>query len=197
MTVPEQISGLVLAGGRSRRMGSDKAALRTNGKTQLERAVELLGRHLEQVYVSTRSDQADDPVRAGFEQIVDTYDDLGPVAGILSAMDRFPDRSWLVLACDLPNIDDETIAYLISSGDEASPATAFISVVDGLPEPLCAVWRPASRAVIEQFVADGYRCPRKMLINSPTDLLEQPIPGALHNINTPADLDGTGVELVS
>jgi molybdopterin-guanine dinucleotide biosynthesis protein A len=178
-------------------MGSDKAALRTNGETQLERAVGLLERHLEKVFVSTRADQVDDPVRSRFEQIVDRYDDLGPVAGILSAMDSYPDRSWLVLACDLPNIDDETIVFLVSNADKTSPASAFVSVVDGLPEPLCAIWRPASRPIIERFVADGYQCPRKMLINSPTDLLEQPTPGALHNINTPEDLDGTGVELAS
>lgn len=197
MTVPEPLNGLVLAGGESRRMGSDKAALKSGGETQLARAVGLLERHLDEVFVSTRAGQADDPVRAGFAQIVDAYEDLGPIAGILSAMDARPGHSWLVLACDLPNIDDETIAYLVENADESSPATAYVSVVDGLPEPLCAVWRPAARPIIEQFVADGYQCPRKMLINSPTRLLEQPSPGALHNINTPDDLDGTGIELAS
>ena len=178
-------------------MGSDKAALKNDGETQLDRAVALLRRHVDKVFVSARADQADDPVRAGFDQIADAYEDLGPVAGILSAFDRDPGRDWLVLACDLPNIDDATISYLLEQADPASPATAFVSVVDGLPEPLCAIWRPASRPIIEQFVRDGYKCPRKMLINSPTQLLEQPSPGALHNINSPEDLDGTGVELAS
>ena len=197
MSVPEPLAGLVLAGGRSRRMGSDKAALMAGGETQLERGVGLLERHVDRVFVSTRADQADDPVRARFEQIVDAYDGLGPVAGILSAMDAQPDWSWLVLACDLPSIDDETIEFLIENASDSSPATAFVSVVDGLPEPLCAIWRPMSRPIIEQFIADGFNCPRKMLIKSPTTLLDQPRPGALHNINTPADLDGTGIELAS
>ena len=178
-------------------MGSDKAALKTNGETQLERAVALLQRHISSVFVSAREDQADDPVRAKFDQIIDAYDDLGPVAGILSAFDKYPERDWLVLACDLPNIDDSTVSYLLEQADPKAPATAFISVVDGLPEPLCAIWRPASRPIIERFLADGYKCPRKMLINSPTQLLEQPSPGALHNINSPEDLAGTGVELAS
>ena len=124
MTVPDKPAGLVLAGGRSRRMGSDKAALKMNGATQLERAVALLQRHVEPVFVSARKDQADDPVRAGFDQIADAYDDLGPIAGILSAFDKFPERDWLVLACDLPNIDDGTISYLLEQADPASPATA-------------------------------------------------------------------------
>ena len=197
MTVPEALYGLVLAGGRSRRMGSDKAALQTDGETQLKRTVRLLNRHVDCVFVSTQADQSDDPVRSGFDQIVDAYDNLGPVSGILSAMDSDPEKSWLVLACDLPNIDDETIEFLIANADADCLATAYVSVVDGLPEPLCAIWRPGSRAIIEQYVADGYRCPRKMLINSPTRLLEQPAPGALHNINTPGDLAGTGVEFVT
>ena len=197
MTVPEALYGLVLAGGRSRRMGSDKAALQTDGETQLKRTVRLLNRHVDCVFVSTQADQSDAPVRSGFDQIVDAYDDLGPVAGILSAMDSDPEKSWLVLACDLPNIDDETIEFLVANADADCLATAYVSVVDGLPEPLCAIWRPGSRAIIEQYVADGYQCPRKMLINSPTRLLEQPAPGALHNVNTPGDLAGTGVEFVT
>ena len=197
MTVPEALYGLVLAGGRSRRMGSDKAALQPDGETQLKRTVRLLNRHVDCVFVSTQADQSDDPVRSGFDQIVDAYDNLGPVSGILSAMDSDPEKSWLVLACDLPNIDDETIEFLVANADADCLATAYVSVVDGLPEPLCAIWRPGSRAIIEQYVAAGYQCPRKMLINSPTRLLEQPAPGALHNVNTPGDLAGTGVEFMT
>lgn len=197
MTVPETLNGLVLAGGKSRRMGSDKAALVSGGETQLERAVKLLQRHVDDVFVSTGADQADDPVRRKFRQIVDRYEDMGPIAGILSALDTAPDSSWLVLACDLPNIDDSTIRFLIENASASDPFSAFRSVNDDLPEPLCAIYRPASRPLIDQFVADGIVCPRKMLINSPTHMLEQPNPGALHNINTPEDLDGTGIDLAS
>ena len=197
MTAPERVFGLVLAGGESRRMGSDKASLVRDGRTQLERAIGLLEEHLEHVFVSTRPGQGDDPLRSRFSQIVDRYDDLGPVAGILSAMDEHPGAAWLVLACDLPNIDSATIGYLLDGASAEHPATAYISVRDGLPEPLCAVYRPAARPIIERYVADGIKCPRKMLINSPTCLLEQPNPGALHNINTPEDLDGTGIDLAT
>lgn len=176
-------------------MGRDKAALVSAGKTQLGRAVGLLGRHVERVYVSTRPDQVDDPLRAEFEQIVDRHTDLGPVAGILSALTEQPRAAWLVLACDLPNVDDRTLAYLLEHASPDHAVTAYRSVNDGLPEPLCALYRPAARSMIERFVADGIKCPRKMLINSPTCLLEQPNPGALHNINTPDDLAGTGIKI--
>jgi len=196
MTAPETVWGLVLAGGKSRRMGSDKALLRQDGETQLSRAVTMLQEQLERVFVSTRADQADDVERRKFERIVDRYDDMGPIAGILSAMDTHSEVSWLVLACDLPNIDAATIVHLLQHCSAEHVATAYESVHDGLPEPLCAIYRPASRTVIDTFVGQGMVCPRKMLINSDTCLLTQPNPGALHNINSPADLAGTGIESV-
>src|SRR5271169_5373958 len=75
------IYALVLAGGRSTRMQRDKAALTYHGRTQLEWAVSLLHPHAQRVFVSVRPDQTNDPVRARFDQIVDTHENLGPVAG--------------------------------------------------------------------------------------------------------------------
>jgi len=197
VTTPETIFGLVLAGGNSRRMGRDKAALLADGETQLQRAVRLLDGHLGRVFVSTAAHQAGDPLRQNFAQIVDRYTDIGPVAGIMSALEEYPQNAWLVMACDLPNVDDQTIAYLLQHVSTEHAVTAFRSVNDGLPEPLCAIYRPAAYELIMNFVADGIHCPRKMLINSPTCLLTQPRPGALHNVNTPGDLAGTSVKLAS
>ncbi len=195
MTVREPVWGLVLAGGESRRMGSDKALLLQNGESQLKRAVNLLEQYVDKVFVSARQNQADDAERARFEQVIDRYKDMGPMAGILSAMDANPEVGWLVMACDLPNVDGTTIAHLLESCSDNHPATAYRSTYDDLPEPLCAVYRPESRAIIDRFVADGIVCPRKILINSDTHLLTQPNPAALHNINSPEDLAGTGIEL--
>jgi molybdopterin-guanine dinucleotide biosynthesis protein A len=189
------IHGLVLAGGKSRRMGSDKALLMQDGQSQLSLAVALLSRALPKVYVSTRKDQADDVERSKYEQIVDRYDDMGPAAGILSALESDASVSWLVLACDLPNMDDDTIAALIAAHSGEHPFTAYKSSHDGLPEPLCAIYSPDSRPIVEAYVADGLVCPRKMLIRSNTLLLEQSNPTSLDNMNTPADLEDTGVRI--
>ncbi len=188
MTDSERIWGLVLAGGRSSRMGRDKALLEKDGQTQLARTVALLERHVERVFVSARCEQADEPERRKFEQIVDCYDDLGPVAGILSAMDAHPRVAWLVVACDLPNVDDATIAALLDGRTGSHPFTAYTSSYDGLPEPLCAIYGSGSAAAIRSHVDAGLKCPRKMLIRSDTELLKQPHPQALDNVNTPEDL---------
>jgi molybdopterin-guanine dinucleotide biosynthesis protein A len=182
------VYGLVLAGGKSRRMGHDKALLDHNGQSQLAYVVGVLDACVEKVFVSTRADQADDEQRAQYAQIVDRYDDLGPVAGILSALEEKPEVDWLVVACDLPNINEQTIRYLMEQRGGEQAFTAFTSSHDGLPEPLCAVYPSGCDGIIRQFVDEGMNCPRKILIRSDTRLLDQPHPEALDNVNTPDDL---------
>ena len=193
----DSIYGLVLAGGESRRMGRDKALLVRDGHSQLARSAALLEGITERVYVSSRQEQQDDPERSRFENIVDRYERIGPIAGILSAMDAQPNADWLVVACDLPNIDEATLSFLIENARQKQPFTAFKSNHDGLPEPLCALYRCGSDAIIRRFVEDGIVCPRKILMRSDTLLLEQPNPVALDNINTPDDLAGSVLEAAS
>ncbi|WP_426703094.1 NTP transferase domain-containing protein [Rhodanobacter sp. Col0626] len=184
-TVPP-IYGLLLSGGASKRMQRDKAQLAYAGEPQLLRAWRLLQAVTERAFVSVRDTQRDDPLRAGLPQIVDSYDAIGPAAGILSAQDTFPHVAWLVVACDLPLLDEATLHRLIVSRDPAADATAFASRFDGLPEPLCALWEPASHALLKERVEGGSFCPRKALIMSRTSLLSTP-GETLDNINTPAE----------
>jgi molybdenum cofactor guanylyltransferase len=177
--------GLVLAGGRSTRMQRDKAGLEYAGRSQLERAIELITPLVERVFVSVRADQTGDPLRARFAQIVDSGEVSGPIAGILAAQSRHADVAWLVLACDLPLLDRETLRHLLRSRRPQKQATAYRSSRDGLPEPLCAVYEPSSREALRAHIGSGRDCPRKFLINADTALLDQPAPGALDNVNTP------------
>lgn len=187
MTAP--LHGLVLAGGRSTRMGHDKAALQFDGREQLTRALDLLAPLVARCFVSVRPDQRADPLRAGYPQILDRPDGpTGPLAGIRAAQLACPDAAWLVLACDLPLLDAATLQLLITSRDPARTATAYRSSRDGLPEPLCAIWEPASAGSVATFVAAGRDCPRKFLIQSDTLLLDQPNARSLDNVNTPEDL---------
>jgi molybdopterin-guanine dinucleotide biosynthesis protein A len=190
------IYALVLAGGQSKRMQRDKAVLVYHGRTQLEWAVSFLQPHVERVFVSVRPDQTNDPVRARFEQIVDTESNLGPIAGIMAAQAKHPNAAWLVLACDLPFLDESTLTTLIAARDPQRLATAFRSSHDVLPEPLCALYEPASREAILAHVASGKNCPRKFLINSDVKLLDEPNPHALDNVNTP-DEYGSAVAALS
>ena len=179
--------GLVLAGGRSTRMHTDKAALLYGGRSQLERAMALIAPHVSQAYVSVRADQSTEPLRARFPQIPDIHQSLGPIAGLLAAQARHPEAAWLVLACDLPLLDERTLAHLVRSRAPERLATAYRSSHDGLPEPLCAIWEPRSAVPLAAYVANGRQCPRRFLIGADTHLIDEPNPGALDNINTPEE----------
>ncbi len=187
MTSSPPLFGLVLAGGKSQRMGIDKATLSFHGKPQLVWAYELLSTVCERTFVSVRPDQTDDPTRRTLPQILDLRPGTGPIAGIYSALNSHPSSAWLVLACDLPFLSRLTLDHLIAHRDSARIATAFRSAHDGLPEPLCTIWEPRSLVRIQEWVALGKECPRKLLINSDTALLDQPDARALDNVNTPQE----------
>ncbi len=187
---PAPLLGLVLAGGRSSRMHTDKAALLYGGRSQLVRAMELLAPHVQRAYVSVRADQSGDPLRARFPQIRDTHENLGPIAGLLAAQACHPEAAWLVLACDLPLLDVATLGHLVRCRAPERAATAYRSSHDGLPEPLCAIWEPRSAASLAAYVANGRQCPRRFLLNADIQLIDEPTPGALDNINTPEEYRG-------
>lgn len=189
MDKPAEVYGLILAGGESRRMGHDKAVIDYHGKPQIQWAYELLQRHLSRVYLSVRAEQEGEPVRASLPQIHDQGITSGPLDGIVSAMQTHPRVAWLVIACDLPWLNDASIQHLLSERDPQAMASAFVSVHHpGLPEPLCAIWEPASRSIIDKAIAIDRRCPRKILINTETRLVEQLDPRSMDNINHPQEL---------
>lgn len=183
MSAPD-LYGLVLTGGRSRRMQRDKASLQYAGKSQLARAMELLTPLVARCFVSVRPDQLYDPHRAAYDTITDIRPDLGPIGGIHAALHTHPAQGWLVLACDLPFLDRATLQYLIEHRAPTRLATAYRSSFDGLPEPLCAIFESHSLPVIEQSLAQGQQCPRALLSRADVELLDLPNPRALDNVNT-------------
>ena len=168
-------------------MQHDKAALEVGGETQLARAVRLLRAQVGAAWVSVRPDQVTDPQRAPYPQIVDALEGIGPAAGILAAQARLPGHAWLVVAVDLPLLDAATLARLVAARDPARLATAYLSASDGLPEPLCAIWEPASRTPLAAYIATGRSCPRKFLIAHDAATLALRSHDALVNVNTPED----------
>ncbi len=187
--VPPALHGLVLAGGRSRRLGTDKAALQVDGQSLLARTVDLLSTVVDEVFVSAHPAQRDDPLRHTWRVLHDRHAGLGPAAGLLAAWVHDPAAAWLVLACDMPGLDRATLDRLCRARDVSRAATALRNPADGLPEPLCAIWEPATLARLAAELAAGrVPGPRALLRALDTHLLDAPSRAATNSINTPADL---------
>jgi molybdopterin-guanine dinucleotide biosynthesis protein A len=185
------LQALLLAGGHSRRMGKDKSALLYQGQTQLARTIALLQNLSIPSCLSLRAGQPLPPEAeaAEVEPIHDKnqFKDIGPLGGILSAFAGRPGYAFLILACDLPFLDTKTLEHLIQNRRPEKLATSFRSHHDGLPEPLCAIWEPHGEKFLQQKREEDMRCPRKILIQGETHLLDLPNQEALDNINTPED----------
>lgn len=191
MTAPSQpLYGLVLAGGRSTRMGTDKAALiHPDGRSLARRTYDLLaGAGCVDVVLSLRHDQE---IPVGFSDlpdlaiIRDPIDSTGgPLVGIVAAMSLHPGADWLVLACDLPRLDAATLSHLVASKHPDELFLSYRSEFDGLPEPLCALYASAALPLLRNT---EFRCPRKVLLRNECRLLDPLVPRALDNANTPDD----------
>ncbi len=179
------LMGLVLAGGKSERMGRDKALLEWDGLPQAGRAASLLEGRCAEVWISARPGQGREAL--GRPVLEDRFLELGPAGGILSALHARPQAAWLVLGCDLPFVTPAVLDALLAGRNPWRAATAFRDPGSGLPEPLCAVWEPRSRADLLGALAAGWSCPRHVLEWSSATLLDLPDPRALENVNRPEE----------
>jgi len=182
--------GLVLAGGKSVRMGYDKGAIRWHRVEQRYYVADMLKNVCDDVYISCREEQINE-INSHYKTLPDTYPGSGPHIAILSAFQAKPNVAWLVAACDLPLLDLPTLQFLIQNRDATKIATTFKSPFDGLPEPLITIWESASFEKLQAHISDGFNCPRKALIRNEAlvKILTPPNPDALMNANTPEDAE--------
>jgi molybdopterin-guanine dinucleotide biosynthesis protein A len=182
------LRGLVLAGGQSLRMGRDKGLIDYHGKPQREYLADLLKPFCAEVFLSTRHDQPL-PEGSAYPALPDTFLDLGPFGALLSAFRAMPDSAWLVVACDLPLLDEKTLRQLVSQRSTQSLATAFNNPTKAFPEPLITIWEPKAYPTLLTHLSQGSSCPRKVLINNNIKLINLENPDVLTNVNTPEELE--------
>ncbi|MBR9921911.1 MAG: NTP transferase domain-containing protein [Bacteroidetes bacterium] len=182
------LKGLVLAGGKSTRMGKDKGELVYHeGQSQRKFVYDLLQGRCDQVYLSCREDQVQE-LSADFQTLPDKLSGLGPFAAILSAFQSDPNAAWLVVACDLPFVSEQAIDTLIQARNPSMNATAFHNPDSGFPEPLITIWEPRAYPDLLSFLSLGYSCPRKVLINTDVEEIQAENLNWIRNVNTPEEL---------
>jgi molybdenum cofactor guanylyltransferase len=180
------------------RMGTDKASLKLEGRSLLERAVNTLGHEVDDIFVSVGHSQVDDSLRSGFPLIEDQFENIGPVAGILSAHLHDPSAAWLVIACDMLLLDASIIHQLIAGRAADHDATAWFAADECGPEPLCAIYEPATlAALLAEVRAEGNPSPRAWLQRVRTQLLTATRPDALDGANTREEFELLAERLIA
>lgn len=178
------LKGLILSGGKSERMGTDKSRIKWHGIEHRCYLANMLRSLSYDSFISCRSDQEATPE---YPAIIDRYAEMGPYGALLTAFEFEPATAWLVLACDLPLLDSETIAYLISERDDQKIATAYENPDDGLPEPLLAIWEPRAVEMLEKN--RNNKSLRRVLTANDIKMIAPKNKQALFNVNTPEEME--------
>lgn len=180
------IRGLVLAGGKSTRMGKDKGLLIYHQKPQRLHSYDLLSElDLASVHISCRKEQEDE--LNAFNPIADPAGRAGPIFILNHVLSLYPNSAWLLLPCDVPLMDIHTLNHLMDRRNAAKIATAFRSPSDGKPEPLLAIWEASALPLIQAAISRGNYSPRKLLMEEDVKLIDAPNEAALLNANSPED----------
>ncbi|MDH5365595.1 MAG: molybdenum cofactor guanylyltransferase [Cyclobacteriaceae bacterium] len=173
------LNGLVLVGGKSSRMGSDKAFLNYHGTPQIEHITTLLAKFCNKVYVSAKH-KTDYP---NYQVIEDVFPFESPLNGILSAFNHTPNQAWLVVACDMPFIDGRSIEHLLTHRKPNKLATCYKNKSEK-PEPLFCVWETSCYPELVVFQQAGNFSPRSFLMSNDVQMIPSGNNKVLLNVNT-------------
>jgi molybdenum cofactor guanylyltransferase len=151
--MPNETAAIVLAGGRSTRLGRDKASEPLLGVPMLQRVIDRLAGLTDEIVVVGRRDQDLSWARGEHLRIVeDLYPDAGPLGGIYTGLTAIEEPLAIAVACDMPLLQPALLAALIRLGHKHE---LVVPVNDGLPQPLCAVYRKACAGPIQTQISKG------------------------------------------
>lgn len=191
------LHGLILAGGQSSRMGSDKALLCVHEKAAYLLIKDQLSPYCNEIFISCRSSQ--EGLFPEENLIRDAYSDIGPMAGILSAMESHPMADWLVVATDMLLVDSIILDKLV---DSFTSTESVFFTDQNFVEPLCGIYHHSMYDELKAAYNTGQYSLSKLLRASPHVCLLAANTRALKSINEPADfkeylksLDNPGAEL--
>jgi len=182
MEQQKDITGIILAGGKSSRMGTDKGLLKLNNSTFIERIVSVLNPFVDDIIIVSDHNSHD---VFGVKRIEDLYKDAGPLSGILSGLSHSKTETNIVLSCDIPFISEALIKHLVlnSKGD------ALINHIEceGKSMPLIATYKKQCVLPIKKALDNDERRVRVLVksLNPNTISVNSNYKLMVENINTP------------
>ncbi|MDA7880859.1 NTP transferase domain-containing protein [Akkermansiaceae bacterium] len=188
------MKALILTGGKSSRMGTDKASLKIGDQTLLERTISLILPLTKEIFLSVAHPSLDTSTfnversTLNVQLLPDLKPSPGPLGGLQAALQSDPTSDWLLIACDLPRISAQDLSALIDNHHPEKDVTCFLNPLDNHPEPLCALYSPSASEKLSEAITSNRRCARKFLRNLERTELVPADPQALLNLNRPEHL---------
>lgn len=189
MPADAQVTAFILAGGKSSRMGRDKASLKLNGRMLLTIMLDLAQSAAQQVRVCGSRE------RFGADAVEDVFPNCGPLGGIHAALASSESEWNLVLAVDLPFVTPEFLNFLVAEA-QRSQAVVTVPITDGRYQPLCAVYRREFGGIAESSLRRGWNKIDPLFAETTVRKIEDAELNKLafdarmfDNLNTPEDFD--------
>lgn len=185
----KKITGIILAGGKSSRMGSDKGIVNLNGKKFIEHILEAVLPNVNEVLIIANNDNFNN---LGYKVIKDKIKDCGPLGGIYTGLMNSQTENNIVVSCDIPFINSDLIKYII---ENTSNADITVPVYKGNIEPLCAVYTKRTADQIYNLIMNKdlkiqnilkYFITKEIFITKMQEFYNDKL---FVNINTPEELE--------
>ena len=188
MSASEELAIVIMAGGQSRRMGREKAALTFQGESLLHRIALTALECSPRVWV-VGCEQPQSWILANVRFAVDDEPALGPIGGLATAL-RVADSAVIAVACDMPRLDETAIRWLVSRYAESNAAHGVVACRNEQLEPLFACYEPSVGALVAQQLKERVVALRHLIAAGDFEEVEVPDEYAhwLLNVNRPEDL---------
>ncbi len=178
------VTAAILCGGRSERMGTDKALLEIDGVPIIARIAQAVREVIDDIVLITP--RPDAYAFLDLPHVSDTLPDAGPLSALHDALRAARGTHVLVVACDFPRLTPAVLRELLDHAHER-PA---VPLVDGRPQPLCAVYPVDCCGIVHHLLEHGERSVRALLRETHAEeiALSPELERALTNVNTPEDV---------
>lgn len=177
------VSAIILAGGKSSRMGQDKGLMDLDGKPMIQHVIDAVKPITNDIVIVSNQEGYD---QFGYTVVEDEIKDCGPLAGIVTGLKNVQSEQAIVLSCDVPHITEELLALLLDSPDDI-----ILLRSEGKAEPLIARYGVHCARIFETAILDGTRKVTDAFeyievtyVDIPADYLK-----FVKNVNTQQDLE--------
>ena len=188
-----ELYGAVFVGGQSKRMGKPKFSLSYNGISETERLIKVLQKFCSKVVLSSRADLDMGHLNdlPGVERVNDEHIGLGPVGGLATLMGRFPTKAWLVTACDMPFLEDQSIETIVGARDPLRYGTCYTQKGGMSIEPMCAIYEPKFILPLYEAMSQRHLSPTRIISELPFKHVKVAESDRSHfmNVNTPEEYE--------